>query len=165
MQSRNAATLIWGGVEWSPEYKAARDQLEVWALLRKKKLGLKVSSRRIRRWIRKTKVVNPWQRSLDSIEQELTMARAQYKETKKKAAELRSSHNDRLHAAMAQKWGINARQMKKNMNQIERLRKQASRVRRATKKYRTGGLSQVEVHENGRLQTYTSKNDIERVCG
>jgi len=157
--------LNMGGVDWSPKYKAARDHLEVWALLRKKKLGLKVSSRRIRRWIRKTKVVNPWRRSLDSIERELTLARAQYKETKKKAAALRVEHNDRLYVAMAKERGLNAVQMKKNLNQIERIRKQARRVRRATRKFRTGGLSQVEVQENGRLQTYTSKGDIERVCG
>jgi hypothetical protein len=66
---------------------------------------------------------------------------------------------------MAKKQGINAAQMKKNLNQIERLCKQARRVRRATKKYRMGGLSQVEVQENGLLRTYTSKSDIERVCG
>jgi hypothetical protein len=66
---------------------------------------------------------------------------------------------------MAKKQGINATQMKKNLNQIERLRKQARPVRRATKKYRTGGLSQVEVKENGLLRTYTSKSDIKRVCG
>jgi hypothetical protein len=162
---RKCRKLKMGGVDWSPEYKKARDQLEIWALLRKKKLGLKVSSRRIRRWICKTKVVNPWRRSLESIEQELTVARANYKDTKKKAAELRSEHNDRLYAAMAKDQGINAKQIKSNMNQIERLRKQARRVRRATKKYRTGGLSRVEVKENGQLKTYTSKGDIERVCG
>jgi hypothetical protein len=88
-----------------------------------------------------------------------------YKETKKQASELSSAHNDRLHDAMAKKQGINATQMKKNSNQIERLRKQARRVRRATKKYRTGGLSQVKVKENSLLRTYTSKSDIERVCG
>jgi hypothetical protein len=50
---------------------------------------------------------------------------------------------------MAKKQGINATQMKKNLNQIERLRKQAPQVRRGTKKYRTGDSSQVEVKENG----------------
>jgi hypothetical protein len=67
---------------------------------------------------------------------------------------------------MEKKQGINATQMKKNLNQIERLRKQARQLRRATKKYRTaGGLSRVEVKENGLLRTYTSKSDIEPVCG
>jgi hypothetical protein len=154
-----------GRVDWSPECNAACDRVEVWALLRKKKLGLKVSSRRIRRWINKTTVVDPWRRSFESIEQELKTAQAMYKETKKQASELRSAHNDRLHDTMAKKQGINATQMKKNLNQIKRLRKQARRVRRATKKYRTGGLSQVKVKENGLLRTYTSKSGIERVCG
>jgi hypothetical protein len=49
-----------GRVDWSPEYQQSLDAIELWALLRRKKLGLKVSSRRLRRWIRKTKVVNPW---------------------------------------------------------------------------------------------------------
>ena len=44
---RKGRKLKMGGVDWSPEYKKSRDQLEIWALLRKKKLGLKVSSRRI----------------------------------------------------------------------------------------------------------------------
>jgi hypothetical protein len=162
---QKCCSLNMGRVGWSPEYKAACDRVEVWALLRKKKLGLKVSSRRIRCWIDKTTVVNPWRRSFESIEQELKTARATYKETKKQASELRSAHNHRLHDTMAKKQGINAMQMKKNLHQIERLCKQARRVRRATKKYRTGGLSQVEVKENGLLRTYTSKTDIERVCG
>ena len=78
---------------------------------------------------------------MESIDQELVMARANYKVTKKQAAELRYSHNDRLYEAMAKKQGINAKQIRKNMNQIERLRKQARPVRRAIEKYQTGGLS------------------------
>jgi hypothetical protein len=66
--------LNMGGVDWSPEYKEARNRMEVWAMLWKKKLGLKVSSRRIQCWIDKTKVVNPWRWSFESIEQELKTA-------------------------------------------------------------------------------------------
>jgi hypothetical protein len=92
------------------------DWLEVWALLRKNKLGLKVSSWRIGQWIDKTKVENPWWRSFASIKQELVTVQANYKVTKKQAAELRSAHNDRLYEAIAKKQGINTKQMKKNMN-------------------------------------------------
>jgi hypothetical protein len=57
-----------GGVDWSPEYQQSHDAMELWELLRRKKLGLKVSSRRLRRWIRKTKAVNPWGSSLADID-------------------------------------------------------------------------------------------------
>jgi hypothetical protein len=55
------------------------------------------------------------------MEQELTAVQAKYKDTKKQAAELQSTHNDRLYEVMAKKQGINAKQMKKNMNQIKPL--------------------------------------------
>ena len=67
--------------------------------------------------------------------------------------------------AMAKKQGIHAKQIKKNMNQIEKLRKQARRIRRATKKNKTGGLSQVGVTKNGQAKQYLNKSDIGRVCG
>jgi hypothetical protein len=66
--------LNMGRVDWSPEHKEARDGVEVWAMLWKKKLGLKVSSQRKRRWIDKTKIVNPWRWSFESIKQELKRA-------------------------------------------------------------------------------------------
>jgi hypothetical protein len=49
-----------GGVNWSPAYQQSRDAIELWALLRRKKLGMKVSSRWLRWWIQKTKAVNHW---------------------------------------------------------------------------------------------------------
>ena len=97
-----------GGIDWSPEYQQSRDAVELWALLRRKKLGLKVSSRRLRRWIRKTKAVNPWGCSLSEIEEELYTARTKYRAAKKEASKLRAAHNDRLYAAMAEKQGVTA---------------------------------------------------------
>jgi IS5 family transposase len=80
-----------GGVDWSPEYQQSRDAIELWALLRRKKRGLKVSSPRLRRWIWKTKGVNPWGRSLAQIEGELQIARINYR-----AAERRHQNSRRL---------------------------------------------------------------------
>jgi hypothetical protein len=51
-----------GAVDWSPAYQQSRDAIELRALLRRKKLGMKVSSRWLRWWIRKTKAVIPWGR-------------------------------------------------------------------------------------------------------
>ena len=165
LAERKCRKFHMGWVPWSPEYQEARDMIEVWVLLRKKKLGLKVSSRRIRRWIEKTKITNPWRRSMADIEQALKEARATYYTTKKEATELRKQHNDRLHEALAKQQGLQVDQVKKNMNQIERLRRQARRIRRATNKRKSGGLAQVGVKENGQQKIYLNRLDIERVCG
>jgi predicted nucleic acid-binding Zn-ribbon protein len=85
-----------------------------------------VSSRRIRRWIEKPKITNPaWRRSMVEIEQELKEARKHYYVTKKEAGELRRVHNDALYKAMADKQGTQMKQVKRNMNQIKKQRKQA----------------------------------------
>jgi hypothetical protein len=138
---------------------------ELWALLRRKKLGLKVSSRRLHRWIRKTKAVNPWGRSLAQIEAELQIARINYRAAKKEASKLRAAHNDRLYEEMATKQGVTALQLRKNLNQIERLRKQARRVRWALDKLKAGGLTQVEVVSGDQVIKYTTKAGIEKACG
>ena len=60
-----------GRVSWSPEYQKARDSIEIWVLLRKKKLGLKVSSRGIQRWIERIKITNPGRLLMVEREQDL----------------------------------------------------------------------------------------------
>jgi hypothetical protein len=148
-----------GGVDWSPAYQQSRDEIELWALLRRKKLGMKVSSRRLRRWIRKTKAINPWGRSLKEIEDELSIAGTKYRAAKKEAA-----HNDQLHAAMAERQGVTALQLRKNLNQIKPLRKKARRVRWALEKLKAGGVTQVEVVQGDSIMTHTSKAGIEKAC-
>jgi hypothetical protein len=126
---RKCRKMKMGGVDWSPEYQQSRDVIELWALLQRKKLGMKVSSRRLRRWIRKTKAVNPWGRSLKEIEDELISAWTKYRAAKNEASKLRAAHNDQLHVAMAERQGVTPLQLPKNLNKIERLRRKAQRVR------------------------------------
>jgi hypothetical protein len=161
---RKCRKMKMGGVDWSPAYQQSQDAIELWALLRRKKLGMKVSSRRLRRWIRKTKAVNPWGRSLEEIEEELYTARTKYRAAKKEASKLRAEHNDRLYAAMAEKQGVTVLQLRKNLNQIERLRKKARRVRWALEKLKAGGVTQVEVVDDDEIITHTSKAGIEKAC-
>ena len=125
---------------------------------------MKVSSRRLRRWIQKTKAVNPWGRSLKEIEEELYTARTTYRAAKKEASKLRAEHNDRLYSAMAEKQGVTVLQLRKNLNQIEQLRKKARRVRWALEKLKAGGVTQVEVVDDDEIITHTSKAGIEKAC-
>jgi hypothetical protein len=125
---------------------------------------MEVSSCGLRWWIRKTKAINPWGRSLQEIEDELIAARTKYIAAKKEASKLHAAHNDRLHAAMAEKQGVTALQLRKNLNQIERLRKKARRVRWALDKLKAGGVTQVEVVQDDSIITHTSKAGIEKVC-
>jgi hypothetical protein len=48
---------------------------------------------------------------------------------------------------------------------FEQLQQQVQRDWRATKKYQAGSLPGVKVKEQGQQKTYTTKSDIERVCG
>jgi uncharacterized membrane protein YgaE (UPF0421/DUF939 family) len=108
---------------------------------------------------------NPWGRSLADIDAELKTAWINYRVAKKEASKLRAAHNDRLYEAMATKQGVTALQLQNNLNQIERLQKQAQRVRWALDKLKARGLTQVEVVLGDQVLKYTSKTDIEKACG
>jgi hypothetical protein len=69
-----------------------------------------------------------------------------------------------LHAARAEKQGVTVLQLRKNLNQIERLRKKARRVRWALEKLKAGGVTQVEVVDDDEIITHTSKAGIEKAC-
>jgi hypothetical protein len=159
---RKCRKMKMGGVDWSPAYQQSGDAIELWALLQRKKLGMKVSSRRLRRWIQKAKAINPWGPSLQEIEDELITARTKYRAAKKEASKLRAAHNDQLHAGMAKKQGVTALQLRKNLNQIERLRKKARRLCWALDKLKAGGVTQVEVVQDDSIITHTSKAGIEK---
>jgi aminoglycoside phosphotransferase len=94
---------------------------------------------------------------LEEIEEELLTARTKYREAKKEASTLHTAHNDRLHASVAEKQGVTALQLRKNLNQIERLRNEARRVRWALDTLKAGGVTQVEVIEGDSVLTHTSK--------
>jgi hypothetical protein len=151
-------------VDWSPEYQQSQDAIELWALLQSKKLGMKMSSRQLRRWMQKTKAFDLWGRSLKEIEDELIIARTKHRAAKKEASKLRAAHNDRLHAGMVERQGVTRLQLRKNLNQIERPRKKARRVPWALDKLKAGGVTQVEVVQGDSIITHTSKAGIEKAC-
>jgi hypothetical protein len=66
---------------------------------------------------------------------------------------------------MATKQGVTALQLRKNLNQIERLKKRARQVHWALHKLKAGGLTQVEVVSDDQMIKYTTKAGIEKACG
>ena len=66
--------LKMGGIRWSPKLQKYRDKIKLWKMMKKRKLGRQVSTKRIRRWMRKVDYINAFELSLLEIKDQLTTA-------------------------------------------------------------------------------------------
>jgi endonuclease/exonuclease/phosphatase family metal-dependent hydrolase len=156
--------LRMGGVDWSPKLQKYRDAIELWSMMKKRRLRRKVSTKRIRRWMVKIGRMDAFTITIDEIEIELTNALQEYKQAKKKASNWRSEFLDSLVEARAKHKGTTVEAEEKSLKQIERQRKQARTVKRIRRKGEQGSVNMVfETDETGRHER-TSKDDIEDAC-
>ena len=91
--------LRMGGVEWSPKLQKYRDKIELWKMMKKRRKGRRVSTKRIRRWMRKTGEMEAFTITPTEIHNDLTNALLEYLHAKKKAYNWRSDFLDSLVAA------------------------------------------------------------------
>jgi hypothetical protein len=85
---------IWrGNVPYSDELQKARNKIECWSLLLKKKKGLKVSLRKLSRSLKKASIqANTKNYTTKEVKDELELATKEYYKLKKSAKELRETY-------------------------------------------------------------------------
>ena len=93
-----------GGVPWSPEIQSIREKIELWQMLVRRKKNVKVSVKRIRRFIQKVPISNAFTCSLKEAISHLDAAHKEYKnKAKEKAPQLRHKFQESLAVAIAAK--------------------------------------------------------------
>jgi hypothetical protein len=78
--------LNMGGVPWSPKLQPYRDMIELWKMIQHKRKGVKISVKRIRRFMTKTRIRDALSNNLEQTEILLDTAHKSYKEARKLAA-------------------------------------------------------------------------------
>jgi hypothetical protein len=91
-----------GNIPYSPVIQQARNKIEGWSLLLKSKKGLKVSSRKLSRTLKKAGILTMAKAdNIVCIKDELDLATKQYYTLKKRSKELRETHLESLASALA----------------------------------------------------------------
>jgi hypothetical protein len=142
-----------------------RNTIFLWKLVVKKKKRRKISSRLLRRTSKKADIYNPVAYSLvQAIKAEAAAIKA-LRAAKSKATKWRKDHNTTLSEAQAKKKGIPPEQENKSMNRTEADCRQARRVRRMNKKFKTNGLFRIEIQQaDGSVKNCVTKEAIEDGC-
>ena len=142
--------LFMGGVPWSPKLQIYRDTIELWQLIVKKRQRMKVSVKRIRRYMAKTGLCQALEYNLAGASLFLTKAYESYGEAKTKAQLWRDDHLDSLDKARAKKNNSTPDKERKARKHIERQRKQARNVKRIRQKSGKGSVTKLYYTEKQR---------------
>ncbi len=146
---RHCRKLRMGGVPWSPTLQDVWNRLEVWRTLIKSSKGCHVSSRRLRRLLVKSDLVDAWKLDPAELEEARQLDRRKLTVLKKSAEDLRASHiSNRRHLALTKKHRSPkpsaATEVKQRLRHMQQ-REDARRRRRAMGKNFGGGLCEIQV--------------------
>ena len=156
--------LFMGAAPWSPKFQVYRDTIELWNLIVNKRKGIKVSVKRIRRFMSKTGLRHALEYNLEGATMFLNKAYDSYKEAKSKAPLWREDHLDSLDAARAQKNKSTPAKERKSRKHIERQRKQARNVKRIRQKSGKEAVTKLYYTENNVRTECSTKNTMEKAC-
>jgi hypothetical protein len=156
--------LFMGGVPWSPKLQIYRDTIELWHMVVNKRKRIKVSVKRIRRFMSKTGLWQALEYNLEGASMFLTEAYHEYSEAKKKAQLWRDDHLDSLDAARAKKNNSTPVKERKARKHIERQRKQARNVKRIRQKSGKAAVTKLYYTENNVRTECSTKATMEKAC-
>ena len=123
-----------GQVPWSPALRKIRQEMILWALVVRKKQDLRMSSTKIRLYMKKLGITDAFQITLCEAQRRMDGSRVKWKAAKPQAAGWRKDHLEGLAEALAREKNTKKSSMLKALRQNERSRQQARRVRRLNKK-------------------------------
>ena len=132
-----------GGVQWSPKLQSFRNHIELWRMVTKQRKREKISTKRIRRFMKKTGCREALQCNLEQAIKNLSTSFKDYKTAKKDAGMWRNEFLGSLEKAKAEKKGTTEALEKRLSHQIERQRRQARNVRRMLGKLGQGRVTQL----------------------
>ena len=140
-----------GGVPWSPRLQKMWDRLRLFDLLLKGHKGLRTSSRKIRRLLKKTGLTESWKLSESELQTQLAAERNKYNKAKsRRSKRLRRYHViDVRSSAPARAKRKSAKQRARSSRVQRMLQKEETRRRRkAQGKGFSGGLVRIQVAGN-----------------
>jgi hypothetical protein len=135
--------LNMGGIPWSPTLQPYRDMIELWKMIRHKRKGLKISLKRIRRFMSKTRIRDALSNDLGQAETLLKEAGKAYKEARKSAEVWCNGFLENLAKAKAEKKGTEMAKELKSLVQVEKQRRQARNIKHMRGKLGTGQVTKV----------------------
>jgi hypothetical protein len=112
--------LPMGGIPWSPKLQTYRDTIDLWRMIARKRKHIKVSVKRIRRFMIRTSIRDALTNDLDQAELLLQQAYKAYKQAKKSAQLWRNNFLEDLAGSKAEAKGTEAAKELKSLIQIER---------------------------------------------
>jgi hypothetical protein len=153
-----------GNIPYSPVIQQARNKIEGWSLLLKSKKGLKVSSRKLSRTLKKAGI--PTMAKADNIvciKDELDLATKQYYTLKKRSKELRETHLESLASALASAGNLVKQNVLKQLRHRESQRATAKKIKFIQGKLnRSSTIIVTETLEDGTVIDITDKRGMEK---
>ncbi|CAJ1960586.1 unnamed protein product, partial [Cylindrotheca closterium] len=160
-----------GKVPWSPKMQGFWDCMSLWKLLLKGKKGCRVSSRKVRRLMKKTELPQAWRKSEGDLEDCLKQERSLYKQAKHTYAARWRKDFLTVQTKDAKKHQWKSRKAHDRFFRLRRMkqREEARRRRRARSKGSTGGLQAIQIEEHlpdgiTSLRTITDRRLVEDGC-
>jgi len=164
---KKARKLCTGNIPYSNIFANLRDTRRIWLLVRKRKLGQKISCKTIRRLAKKLLIVDPFSPPLQEVNHLLKKAEVQYKSlTRQQAREGRARFNEELAAANAAASNEDKVKVLQRIINMEQQREQTI----VTRKYfpKKGGASKqvdrVQYQQNGTWKEAYRPQMVSQAC-
>lgn len=153
-----------GQVAFSPELNASQMKIQAWLLLMSRAKNNKVSSRLLKRRLKKAQLDSTTRgMPLQSLEESLRNEYKAYYQWKGDANLLRTNALEELAMALAEQGNVTKEKMLKALRDREQQRSTARKIRYIQGKIRTGSTTMVSVTDSeGNRQDITERIDIER---
>ncbi|CAJ1953790.1 unnamed protein product [Cylindrotheca closterium] len=166
----NCCTTSSGKVPWSPKLQGFWDRLSLWKLLLKGCKRCHVSSGKVRRLMKKTRLCTVWKKTTAELDVALAAERRAYKQAKRQATQLRRDFlTVQTTDAKKKKWKSQKAHDRFLWLRRMKQREEARRRRRAQQKGSTGGLRAIQMEEQlpdgtPQLRTITDRALVEEGC-
>ena len=157
--------LTMGGVPCSLEIQVLREKIELWEMLVRWKKKVKVSVKRIRRFLKKVPISNAFTSSPKEATNQKDAAYREYKAAKEKAPEMRAKFQESLAVAIAAKNGTDVDTESNNLKRIERQRRQARNVKRMRGRLGNSRVTKLwYTDEDGMRVQCNTQHSMENAC-
>ena len=129
LAQRKCRKLRMGKHQFSDVLKRHSQEVHLWTLLRKRRLGLRVGTKKIRRLSRSTDIPNVFQYSFVDIDAYRRTALAKYKQVKRDSAIYAHAFHQRLLRDRASKFGTSSQAQASILRSITKQRTTARRIK------------------------------------
>jgi hypothetical protein len=119
-----------GGFEWTPKLQRFRNEIELWSMMMRKRKGVKISNKRIRRFTKKTGITDVLKYNLPQVSDKLDLAFKHYKAARKNAEVWRHNFLESLAGARSKANGMDKDLEMRKLTQVLYQKRTARNVKR-----------------------------------